>query len=415
MNEVSFSNLIEKAREALQSLGLKKSTIKHYDRIWRRLKDYFSEQAQETFSEKLAAKYVNKLRRKLDSGKISINLYRFSRRAVFILNDYHRQGFITWKCPKRGSKTQLTEYFFIQLHETYISQLLKEQKSSATVQKYGVYSKRFLKYLELKKYENILEVGLEDVKSFIPYISKMHQPGGMPGELTALRSFLKFVDSKDLLTVDLSSAVPGSCATKTSILPTLNQGEEKKLLEAVNRTTATGKRNYAIILLALRIGLRSKDIISLKLNDIKWRTNTIEIIQQKTNSPMLLPLLVDVGNAIASYIMDGRPKSESKYVFLRSRAPYMQLSNPATHYISSKIMKDADVCQTEGEPTGLHRLRHYVATRLLENETPLSVISIILGHKKKDSTKIYLSADQKHLRVCALGLTGIEVSRKELL
>ncbi|MHB8280248.1 MAG: site-specific integrase [Candidatus Humimicrobiaceae bacterium] len=415
MTEVLLSTLIEKAREALQSFGYRQSTLKYYNRAWRRLEGYFLKHGQETFSEQLVAQYISEQKRQLDRGQISMQKNRFTRRAVGMLNEYHSQGYITWKLPKKSDTTQLTKHFFIQLHEAYISQLLKEHKSPATVHKYGAYSKRFLQYLELKGYKNILEAGLDEIKSFIPYVSKKHKLSGMHGELTALRSILRFAYLEKMSTVDLSSAVPGSCATKTSILPVLNQDEEKKLLQGADRATATGKRNFAILLLALRMGLRSIDIINLKLSDIKWRTNTIEIIQKKTGRPIILPLLAEVGNAIADYIMGTRPKSDCKYLFLRIRAPYMQLSDSATYNISSKIIKDAGIFKTESEPKGLHRLRRTMATRLLENETSISIISTILGHKNKDSTKVYLSADQKHLRVCALGLAGIEVTRKELL
>ena len=128
-------------------------------------------------------------------------------------------------------------------------------------------------------------------------------------------------------------------------------------------------------MLAMRTGLRSIDIVNLKLADIKWRINTIEIIQQKTKRPLVLPLLAEVGNAIADYIMGGRPVSDCKYVFLRSLAPHRQLDCSCTYKVSSKVMKDAGICQAEGERRGFHRLRRTIATRLLENETPLPVIS----------------------------------------
>ena len=415
MTEALLSTLIEKTGEAVKSFGYKQSTLKQYDQAWRCLKDYFLKHGRETFSEKLVEKYISKQKKKLDRGQISMQKHRFTRRAVGMLNEYHSQGYITWKLPKRSTATQLREHFFIQLHEAYISQLLKEHKSPATVHKYGTYSKRFLEYLELKGYKNILEAGLCDVKSFIPYVSKKHRPGNMVDELTVLRSLLSFVDSKNLSTIDLTRAIPASHDKKNPIFPILGKDEEKKLLRAIDRATATGKRNYAMLLLAMRIGLRSIDIVNLKLDDIKWRTSTIEIIQQKTKSPMVLPLLAEVGNAIADYIMGGRPVSDCKYVFLRSLAPYRQLDCSSTYNISSKVMKDAGICQAEGERRGFHRLRRTIATRLLENETPLPVISTILGHKKKESAKVYLSADLEHLRVCALGLTGIEVTRKELL
>ena len=171
-----------------------------------------------------------------------------------------------------------------------------------------------------------------------------------------------------------------------------------------------------MLLLALRTGLRSIDIISLKLGDIQWKRNTIEIVQAKTGTPLVLPLLTDVGNAIVDYILNGRPDSQQPYLFLHTQAPYRKLSEHSACYgISCKMMKAAGIRQDAKDRRGFHSLRHYVATRLLSEETPLPIISSILGHRNKDSTKVYLSSDLVHLRACALGLTGIEVAKEDLL
>lgn len=170
-----------------------------------------------------------------------------------------------------------------------------------------------------------------------------------------------------------------------------------------------------MLLLALRTGLRSIDITNLQLDDIDWKNNAIEIVQKKTGSSLVLPLLTDVGNALADYILNGRPNSPLHYIFLRSQAPHQQLSEHSCCYgISKSMMKKAGVRQGEGERNGFHSFRHSVAARLLAEETPLPVISSILGHRNKDSTMIYLSTDLKHLRTCALNLAGIEVTRGEL-
>jgi integrase len=151
------------------------------------------------------------------------------------------------------------------------------------------------------------------------------------------------------------------------------------------------------------------------LSDIHWTHNTIEIVQSKTDTRLVLPLLADVGNAIANYILNGRPDSQQSYIFLRSQAPYRKMSGHSACYaISRKMMKEAGIRQGEGERKGFHCLRHSLAARLLSEETPLPIISSILGHRDKDSTKIYLSTDLVHLRACALSLTGIEVIRDEL-
>ena len=234
--------------------------------------------------------------------------------------------------------------------------------------------------------------------------------------LSALRSFLGFVDSKHFAKFCLSNAIPSSAARKTEIISTITPEEEEKLLTSVDCTTSVGKRNFAILLLALRTGLRSIDIANLKLGDIHWKSNTIEIIQEKTNTPLTLPLLTDVGNAIADYILNGRPNSQQPNLFLQTLAPHRRLSGSSACYtISCKIMKDAGIRQGKECRKGFHCLRHYVAARLLFNETPLPIISCILGHRDKDSTKVYLSTDLVHLCACALSLKGIEVTKEELL
>jgi integrase len=98
----------------------------------------------------------------------------------------------------------------------------------------------------------------------------------------------------------------------------------------VDSTTPAGKRNYAMLLLTLRTGLRAVDIINLKLGDIQWKRNAIEIVQSKTGTPLVLPLLTDIGNAIADYILNGRLESKQPYLFLRTQAPYRKLSARAS-------------------------------------------------------------------------------------
>jgi integrase len=169
-----------------------------------------------------------------------------------------------------------------------------------------------------------------------------------------------------------------------------------------------------MLLLAIRTGLRSIDITNLKLREIHWNSSTIEVLQEKTNTLLVLPLLSDVGNAIADYILNGRPDSQNAYLFLRSQAPFVNLSGRSVCYgISSKIMKEAGIWQSQEDRKGFHCLRHSVAARLLSEETPLPIIASILGHQDKESTKVYLSADLKHLRLCALTLKGIEVNQEK--
>jgi len=416
MGETSLCELIERTKDSIRSFEHSPSTLYQYQLAWNGLSDYFIEHNQVLFSKQLAKQYVHEAKEKLEAGSIKKWRYKLIRLTVQMLIECDEDGYSTWKHHKDDHPTRLHLSAYILLLNDFLGGLNKEGKGVRTIKFYEIVSRQFLEYLEQKKIENISEVRLIDVSLFTPFISKHYQPTSMRTVLSALRSFLKFVDSKHFAKFCLSNAIPSGSARKTEIVSTITPEEEEKLLTSVDCTTSVGKRNFAILLLAIRTGLRSIDIVNLKLGDIHWKSNTIEIIQEKTNTPLILPLLTDVGNAIADYILNGRPNSQQPNLFLHTQAPHGRLScSSACYAISCKIMKDAGIRQGKECRKGFHCLRHYVAVRLLSNETPLPIISSILGHRDKDSTKIYLSTDLVRLCACALSLKGIEVTQKELL
>jgi site-specific recombinase XerD len=416
MGEILLSELIVRTKESIRPLEHSQSTLYQYQLGWRELSDYFNENNQVMFSKPLAEQYVHESKAKLDSGAIHKWRYKLIRLTVQMLIECYEDGYITWKHHKDDLSIRLQQSTYRLLHKDFLDCLKKEGKGDRTIQTYSIVSRQFLEYLEQKKVKDISEIRLTDVSHFIPFISKQYQPTSMRTVLSALRSFLRFVESKHLTEFSLNSAVPSSFRRKTEIIPTITTEEEQKLLGSVDCTTPSGKRNHAMLLLALRTGLRSIDVVNLKLGDIHWKSNTIEIVQEKTGTALVLPLLTDVGNAIADYILNGRPDSQQPYIFLHTQAPHRRLSGRSSCYgISCKMMKKAGIRQGKEDRKGFHCLRHYVAARLLSEETPLPIISSILGHRDKDSTKIYLSTDLVHLRACALSLKGIEVTKEELL
>jgi site-specific recombinase XerD len=417
MGELLLSELIKQTRESIRSFEHSQSTVYQYQMAWEALTDYFIDKHDQVmFSKQLAEQYILESKAKLKAGAIKKWRYKLDRLTVLMLIECNEYGHVTWKYHNDDNPTRLLQSAYMLLHKDYLNCLEKEGKGAGTIRIYEIVSRQFLKYLEQKKFKDISEVQLTDVSLFIPFISKQYQPTSMRTVLSALRSFLRFVETKNLTAFYLSRAIPSSSGRKTVIVPTITSEEEQKLLDSGDRTTASGKRNYAMFLLALRTGLRSIDIVNLKLGDIQWKRNTIEIVQEKTGNPLILPLLIDVGNAIADYILNGRPNSRQPYLFLRTQAPYRKLSGRSNCYeVSRKMMKEAGIRQGKQDRKGFHCLRYSIAARLLSEETPLPVISSILGHRDKDSTKIYLSTDLVHLRACALGLMGIEVTKEELL
>jgi len=182
-------------------------------------------------------------------------------------------------------------------------------------------------------------------------------------------------------------------------------------LNQIDTSTGRGKRDYAIIYLASHTGLRSVDIINLKLTDIDWNKDEIRIVQKKTGRSLVLPLDRNTEKAIADYILSGRPNTDSSYIFIRSIAPYTKLSDKGSSYSMIKRY-----CNSAGiSNQGFHGLRRSMGTWMLEAGVPLPTISQVLGHYNQDSTKQYLSLNNLMLAECALSLHGIETKKEELL
>lgn len=414
MGQITLEELIVQTRNAIKPMQHSESTRSQYDYAWRELSRYFAERGVSSFSVDLAEEFVMELRERFDQGLLKKWKFKLVRKTVVLLREYYEFGTVTWKHVPRWGQEELKTPSFIQALRGYIQHLKYDDYGRGTIGLYKTVCKQFLMYLEQQNFHHLSQLALKDVSQFVPYASTLYQLTSMRTLLSALRAFLRYA-ARTQLTSDLTCAVPSSAARKTQSIPTITAEEEKKLFSCIDRTTSLGKRDYAILLLALRLGLRSIDIVQLKLEDIKWRTNSIVITQQKTGRQLETPLLADVGNAIVDYLLHGRPKSQITYIFLQSMAPYAPLSPDAGLWaIVNNHMKSAGIRQGKGERRGPHLLRHSVAARLLAAETPLPLISGILGHADKDTTKIYLSTDLDHLRTCALEMNGIEVAKEEL-
>jgi len=174
------------------------------------------------------------------------------------------------------------------------------------------------------------------------------------------------------------------------------------MLDSIDRNNPEGKRDYAILLLVTRLGLRASDIRNLRFGNLNWTRKIITITMFKTKRPLELPLLEDVGWSLIDYLKNGRPESKSDCVFIRHKAPYTGFSDGNTMYrMLSRRMHRAGISM-KGQKHGLHSLRSTLARQMLENGTPLPIISETLGHVSAQTTSIYLKIDLNGLRNCLI-------------
>ena len=221
--------------------------------------------------------------------------------------------------------------------------------------------------------------------------------------ICSMRAFFRFLLEIGEAKIDFAAKTPMVQARKQTRIPSVwTKDELKKLISAIDRGSPKGKRDYAIILLACCLGMRCADIKNLQIDNFHWEEKKIIFTQSKTRTPMSLPLIKEIGWAVIDYLKYGRPKIDSPYIFVRHMAPFGPFSEG--DHLSQLITRYMVLAHipTLKKRRGMHSLRHTMASMLLEKNTPLSVISDILGHIDTDSTAVYLKVDMQKLKECAL-------------
>jgi site-specific recombinase XerD len=217
---------------------------------------------------------------------------------------------------------------------------------------------------------------------------------------TALRSFLRFLFLRGETTTDLSRAIPTVRRWRLSSVPQhLPPRDVERLLRACDRSSATGRRDYAILLLLARLGLRASEVLALELSDLRWREGEV-VVRGKGLVRDRLPLLPDVGKALALYLQKDRPVCKSRQVFLCRRAPLRGLGHPSSvSTIVARALARADLTPST---RGAHLLRHSLATTMVRRGASLSEIGQVLRHRSPNTTEIYAKLDFGALRGVAL-------------
>jgi site-specific recombinase XerD len=221
---------------------------------------------------------------------------------------------------------------------------------------------------------------------------------------TALRSFLQYARYRGDLTLDLAAAIPAVANwSMTSIPRAIPVDQVRTLLASVDRSTALGRRDYAILLLLARLGLRSSEVVFLELDDIDWTAGSLSVCG-KSGRRVELPLPVDVGEAIAAYLQNGRPHSSNRRVFLRHKAPVRGFLSQCA--IGSVVHHAIERAGVQAPTHGAHQFRHALATQMLHGGASLIEIGELLGHRSPETTKIYTKVDVDALRALALPWPG---------
>src|SRR5262245_27107166 len=298
---------------------------------------------------------------------------------------------------------------FRPLRDDYVASCRARGNAEATVAAKDKAVSRFLGYLDDMGVDDLAALSVRDVSGFL-----LRQRGRRRRPIAGMRSslagFLTFLAAAGRTPHCLAGRLPPHRHLRHESEPHLwTAGEIRRLLAVIDRQSAAGKRDYAMIVMTARLGLRISDLRQLELGDLDWRAKTITIVQHKSGRPLGLPLLDDVGWALIDYVRHGRPEPACPKVFIKHRHPFDAFGCASS--VACRLSRHAARAGIDfppGQACGMHSLRGALAVAMIGNGAPMPVISAVLGHASSDTTQAYyLRFDVERLRCCALDVEDV--------
>lgn len=399
-----LDRLIDKALKELTRIGYSSRSLRRYRTIWRHLVE-FSRQGdlRNGFSAELATSFLAAYRIRDGENLTRTNAWR--RHAAYgikVLDDFSRDGRIErWRTDMQRIQIPSAMKKPLRDYEQYCKERCHHR--SSTLQERVREIAIFLDFLGSRDVNRLSQLQATDLSAFVTSRQRLRAKT-ISRIVSDLRMFLRFLTARGIIRQDLRHALPRIRTPRYATVPPVwDQALLKRLLKAVDRSSPMGKRDYAMFLLACRLGLRPGDIRSLTLDSLDWDAAVLEITQSKTSRSLRLPLTDEVGEALVDYLRHGRPPSHHREVFLHLQAPFAPFRYGS--HISDRLKfwrQQAGIRFHTEQRHGLHSLRHTLATQLLQQDTAFPVIADILGHATTTSTLIYAKADVEALRRAAL-------------
>lgn len=408
----NLGNMLAKLDAYLIQENLSLKTIQQYRTTFRALKRFAIEQQKKDYSDDLCNDFLH----------YKFNVSRYAKgylpprianaiRVVWMLNSLSKNE--TLKTIYHHNQPSIFPPDFQKILREYKNEYFYHSKSLHTWIRINDLIVKFFEFIISQKVTSFSALNAKHIEAYFGSISNLSKMS-LATERQRLKKFLLFLEKHQYVQSKLSDFLPRVILYRKSHIPSIwNEKEIKKLLLSIDRNSATGKRDYAMLLLAIQMGLRSSDILNLKLTNLIWSKNpqecAINFIQTKTGKQFSQPMPYDVATALVDYLKNARPESADLHVFLRHGSHIGKLQG-ATGRIYN-LLKKANV-KIVNRKHGFHSLRHTFATRLVSCGTPLKIVSELMGHTSIISTGTYIAVDFQSLRNCSLKPMELKNERK---
>ena len=400
--EVSVSALCASVQKAMKEKGFSNETIRRFEPVFN---DFILYSGNGSYSQSLGAAFLAE--KLLDLGGVALtddgsHLARTYSQGIRNLAEYYNFGIlyrrqdcmgeIVWPGPFR----ECTQKYF---DNVVASGLSPGYYTHARTTIHDL-----ILFLDTRNVYAPEQITVSDNDAFIASLAGLARKS-IESRICNLRRYYRYLYLHGYIKIPLGERLPKSCSMGRMKLPTVwSQEDISKIKASADRISPEGKRSYAMILLAADLGLRIGDIRNLTFADIDWERKVVTIIQHKTKQELCLPLPEAVGWALIDYIKNGRPVTNSHYVFVKHRPPYDEFPPTATlNYLLTKVLVRADIPADKKKHFGWHTFRRSLATNLLQNNVPMNTITEILGHNDPETAgQYYVQISTDSLKPCIL-------------
>ena len=405
---VPVSELVTRAEAVVSALGHAPSTLWQYRWAWSQIELFCCQREADELTDELVASFLGFVEAEYRQGRLKEWKRKLLRKAMLVLSEVAQTGTYTWSVSRVRHPNDGLDATLRQVQEQFEQWLKSQGLATATQDLYAVVARKVLAWLPERGITNVGQLSPSDLSAAVVFLGGSYRPGSMRTVVTALRVLCRFLEGAGAR-AGLARAVPTVFARRVRSVTVLAAPVVEQVVNSPDPATPIGRRDRAMLLLAARTGLRPGDIARLRLSDVDWRQGQITVTQHKTATVVTLPLLADTGTAIAEYLLQDRPPDTGDdHVFLRSQAPYVALRSTDLHHVAATAFARTPTASTGVPGHGMRVLRASLATRMLEQETPLPVIAGALGHRGIESAKHYLAGDETRMRQCCLDFAGIE-------
>lgn len=387
IRKLSFGDLLDELIQYLEGKSYNQLTLINYRRIIRKIEPFMIEHGIDAYTPEIGMQYYEIY---LIKNELGISRQKAILTAIRRLNDFYSG--IEYRIQQEHEINLLPSNYEHMLG-IFAEECAEAGNKDTTIESKKQFARNFLR--------ECITLGCSDIQSLNPScVTRACLVIENKDGWAVIRAFLKFLSISGTTVVDFSTLVP-HYRRPINIPVTYSEEEILRFERAINRTSDFGKRNYAMLLLATRLGMRSGDIAKLSLDELDFEHEAICLIQQKNGEMLHLPMLLEVRKALTDYINNARPIVASNTVFLRHNAPYQGITTSVLRFETSKYFGLAGIDISE-KKHGTHTFRSSLASSMVNDDVPYEAVRSILGHSDPDAIKHYAKLDIEKLRECSI-------------